>query len=60
MADVLEEALDVGFHHPLRPFIGDDLRDSAQRIMRTATRTEAIRAVSKGYFWYYRSKLPKE
>jgi hypothetical protein len=31
MGDVVEKAFDVGFHHPSRPFVGDDLGHTAQR-----------------------------
>jgi hypothetical protein len=47
MREMVEEAFDIGLHDPLRLPVGDDLRDPPQRIVRTAPRTEAVRAVAK-------------
>jgi hypothetical protein len=44
---MVEEAFDVCLDHPLRPPIGDDLRDPPQRIVRAALGAKAIRAVAE-------------
>jgi hypothetical protein len=44
MADMVNEAFDVGLHHPLGLLVGDDLSHPTQRAEGTSTRAKTIGA----------------
>jgi len=47
MVDVIKESLDVRLYDPLCALHRNDFRQTFQRLMRIASRTESIRALSK-------------